>query len=128
MAIDHIDHLQLVVMQRHRRSRAAVFNDQDIEAFIGQTSYRAADALIREDSRHHYIPDADIVQNESQVGSGQSTVSRLGNDNFIALGSQFWYQLAVLTILGQQKIIETRFLLVFNDRSRPFSVRHAMRA
>ena len=76
-----------------RSCRAAVLDDDDIEAFIGEGSHRRGNALIGENPGADDMLDAEIMQDEAKIGAGQRRVRRLGDDDLVALRRQFGHEL-----------------------------------
>ena len=83
MAVDHVDDLQFVAMQLFGGGGAAIFDDEDTEAFIAQRSHGRADALVGKDARDDDVFDAHIAQDQPQVRSRQRTVGGFGYRDLI---------------------------------------------
>ena len=73
--------------------------------FIGQGAHGGGDALVGEDAATDDLRDAQIVEDQSQIGTGQRAVGCLDNDDLIRLRSNLGNDLRFPFVLGQQQII-----------------------
>ena len=63
--VDHVDDLELLLVQLHRRRHAAILDDHDVEALIGKAAHRGGDALVGEDPGDHDVHDPHVPERQT---------------------------------------------------------------
>ena len=111
VAVDHVYDLELLGVKAHRRGRAAVVDDEDVEALVGEAADGARHALVGKDACADHGPDAHVGEEQPQVCARERRVRRLGHDNVVGVRGEFRHDLGVLSILREEQVVEPWLLL-----------------
>jgi hypothetical protein len=72
-----------MAVQLIRSGSASVLDHDDGETFVGEAADGGGHALIGEDAAADDLRDAQIVEDQPQIGTGEGAVGGLGDDDLV---------------------------------------------
>ena len=98
-------------MQLLRPGGAAILHHHDVEALVGEAADGRGDALVGEDAADDDVLDAEVAQEQAQVGAGERAVGGLEDGDLVGLRRQLGDELGFPGGVRQEQVVEAGLLL-----------------